>query len=94
MKVCKVIGPVVASVKHPKLHASKLLIVQPVDASGAAIGGSFIAMDSVQAGAGDLVLVLQEGTGVRQILQDTAAPVRSMIIGIVDEVAVEAVRAA
>jgi ethanolamine utilization protein EutN len=88
MKVCKVLGPVVATVKHPKLHAQKLLIVEPVDAHGDKVGDAFIAMDSVQAGEGDLVLVMQEGSGARQILNDSAAPVRSMIIGIVDQVEV------
>lgn len=86
MKVCRVLGPVVATVKHPKFHAQKMLIVEPVDAHGSAVGSSFIAMDAVQAGEGDLVLVMQEGSGVRQILGDPAAPVRSMIVGIVDQV--------
>lgn len=84
MKVCRVLGPVVATMKHPKFHAQKMLIVEPVDAAGHTAGASFIAMDSVQAGEGDLVLVMQEGTGVRQILNDGGAPVRSLIVGIVD----------
>lgn len=88
MKVCRVLGPVVATVKHPKFHAQKMLIVEPVDAHGSPVGSSFIAMDAVQAGEGDLVLVMQEGSGVRQILGDPAAPVRSMIVGIVDQVEV------
>jgi ethanolamine utilization protein EutN len=73
MRVCRVLGPVVATVKHPKFHAQKMLLVEPVDANGEAVGSSFIALDSVQAGEGDLVLVMQEGTGVRQIMNDSAA---------------------
>lgn len=88
MRVCRVLGPVVATVKHPKFHAQKMLLVEPVDANGEAVGSSFIALDSVQAGEGDLVLVMQEGTGVRQIMNDSAAPVRSLIVGIVDAMSV------
>lgn len=88
MRVCRVLGPVVATVKHPKFHAQKMLLVEPVDAHGEAVGSSFIALDSVQAGEGDLVLVMQEGTGVRQIMNDSSAPVRSLIVGIVDAVSV------
>jgi len=65
-----------------------MLLVEPVDANGEAVGSSFIALDSVQAGEGDLVLVMQEGTGVRQIMNDSAAPVRSLIVGIVDAMSV------
>jgi ethanolamine utilization protein EutN len=63
-----------------------MLIVEPVNAAGQPVGPSFIAMDSVQAGVGDTVLILQEGNGVRQILEDSTAPVRSLIVGIVDSV--------
>lgn len=87
MKLCRVLGPVVATAKHPTYHARKLLAVQPVDELGADSGTSFLAVDDVQAGVGDIVLVMQEGNGVRQLLKMGAqVPIRSLIVGIVDRV--------
>ena len=87
MRLCRVIGNVVATVKHRVYQGQRLLIVQPVDEAGAEMGTSFLAVDRVQAGPGDTVLVLGEGNGVRQILQmGDAVPIRSLIVGIVDRV--------
>lgn len=82
----KVVGTVVSTVKHEKLIGHKLLTVQPVDPSGEPRGRRIVALDSVQAGAGDLVLVCDEGNSARTILGDSMAPVRTMIVGIVDRV--------
>ena len=86
MKLCRVKGNIVATVKHPAFHAHKLMIVQPLDEAQHDVGDSFIAIDLAQAGPGDVVLVMQEGNGVRQLLRDAKAPVRSAIVGIVDAV--------
>ena len=87
MNLCKVLGSVVATQKHPAFHARKLLVVQPLDEHGAAQGKSFLAVDDTSsAGAGDTVLVLREGSGVRQLLGDKTLPIRSMIVGVVDAV--------
>ncbi len=87
MNLCRVLGPVVASEKHPAFTARKLLVVQPLDERGEAQGKSFIAVDhQVSAGPGDTVLVMREGGGVRQILGDKTLPIRSLIVGIVDSV--------
>ena len=89
MKICRVLGPVVATVKHPTYIGEKLLGVQPVDADGETpIGDSYLAVDRVQAGEGDLVLVLTEGTGVRQIFGVDMLPIRSVIVGFIDELEV------
>mgnify|MGYP000915982142 FL=1 len=94
MKLCRVLGPVVATAKHPTYHGRKLLAVQPVDEQGADVGVSFLAVDDVQAGVGDTVLVMQEGNGVRQLLKMGAqVPIRSLIVGIVDRVTREAAAA-
>ncbi|MBL8633745.1 MAG: EutN/CcmL family microcompartment protein [Myxococcales bacterium] len=91
MKLCRVIGPVVATAKHKAYAGRKLLSVQPVDEHGAATGSSFLAVDDVQAGPGDVVLVMQEGNGVRQLLKmGSQVPIRSLIVGIVDRVTVSA----
>jgi ethanolamine utilization protein EutN len=82
-----VVGPLWASAKHPAFAGRTLLVVQPLDERGGDAGPSFVAIDHVQAGAGDKVLVLTEGNGVRQILKagDTV-PIRSIIVGVVDHV--------
>ena len=88
MMLCKVLGSVVATQKHPAFHALKLMVVQPVDERQNAQGHSFLAVDhSSSAGAGDLVLVMREGGGVRQVLGDKTLPIRSLIVGVVDQVA-------
>ena len=88
MILCKVLGPVIATEKHPAFARLKLLVVQPVDERGAPEGKSFLAVDrAVQAGEGDTVLVLREGTGIRQLFglpPQARLPIRSCIVGIVD----------
>ncbi len=93
MKLCRVLGNVVATAKHPVYEGQRLLIVQPIEPSGEAKGASFLAVDWAQAGPGDRVLVMSEGNGVRQVVQmGSQVPVRSLIVGIVDEVDVEVER--
>jgi ethanolamine utilization protein EutN len=86
VKLCRVTGNVVATVKHPAYRGHKLMIVQPIDERGADAGTTFLAVDLAQAGPGDQVLVMQEGNGVRQILKEQKLPIRSIIVGIVDAV--------
>lgn len=87
MKICRVLGTVVSTAKHPTYSGRKLLVVQPLDEAGQPVGASFLAVDDVQAGKGDVVLVNQEGNGARQILRmGQQVPIRSLIVGIVDRV--------
>lgn len=87
MRLCRVIGPMWATVKHPAFAGHTLLMVQPLDEHGADVGPSFVAIDRAQAGAGDRVIVLTEGTGVRQLVkQGDITPIRSAIVGVVDAV--------
>ncbi len=90
MIIGKVVGTVVSTVKHPVLVGHKLLVVQPVDPAGKPKGRTLVAIDTVRAGRGDTVLVLDEGNSSRTILGDPDAPVRTVIAGIVDSVASEA----
>jgi len=88
MRCCRVVAPMWAAVKHPGYAGRALFVVQPVDEHGKDAGTSFVAIDHVQAGIGDKVIVLTEGNGVRQILQmGDIVPIRSIIVGIVDQVA-------
>lgn len=86
MTLGRVMGTVVATAKHPVLAAHKLLMVRPLDGKGLPRGSSLVALDMVQAGVGDTVLVLDEGNSARTIMADTTAPVRTVIVGIVDSV--------
>jgi ethanolamine utilization protein EutN len=87
MRLCRVLGNVVATEKHPVYRGHKLMIVQPVDTAGNDVGASFLAVDHAQAGPGDRVLVMSEGNGVRQLLDmGQQVPIRSLIVGIVDAV--------
>jgi microcompartment protein CcmK/EutM len=86
MYIGLVSGTVVATIKHEAFHGRKLLIVDQLDPAGLPTGSYDICVDMAQAGIGDRVLVLDEGNGARQILKRTVAPVRAVIVGIVDEV--------
>lgn len=90
MKVCEVLGDLVAAAQHPAYEGHKIMIVRPLRDDGTPAGSSFVAVDHVQAGPGDRVLVLTEGNGVRQLLGKDAGPIRSIIVGIVDRVDVGA----
>jgi ethanolamine utilization protein EutN len=86
MKICRVIGTIVASRHHPAYEGHKIMLVRPELPNGEPLASAFVAVDRVQAGPGDRVLVLSEGTGVRQLLGEDAGPIRSIIVGIVDDV--------
>lgn len=84
----KVCGTIYSTINHPFYDAKKLLVVDKLDLDGNPSGDYLIAVDSVSVGAGfgETVLVIDEGNSARQIVADTQAPIRSIIIGIVDEV--------
>ncbi len=87
MRLCRVTGQVVSTIKHPTYRGRTLLVVQPLDADGKDTGSSFVAVDQAQAGPGDRVIVMSEGNGVRQILKiGDLVPIRSVIVGVVDAV--------
>ncbi|MBI2645874.1 MAG: EutN/CcmL family microcompartment protein [Deltaproteobacteria bacterium] len=85
MILAKVLGPVVATQKHEALKGRTLYVVQPIDKNKNAKGNTFLALDSVQARVGDLVLINREGGSCRQILQNDLAPINALICGIVDQ---------
>jgi microcompartment protein CcmK/EutM len=86
MLIGKVIGTVVSTVKHPILEGYKVLIVQPVTPEGKNAGKTELALDTVQAGVGETVLLLSEGNSARMIVGDRMGPVRAVIVGIIDHV--------
>jgi microcompartment protein CcmK/EutM len=90
MYIGKVIGTVVSTIKIDHLEDRKLLIVDQLDLEGQETGYYDIAVDVVQAGLGDTVLVIDEGNGARQVLGIDPGAVRAVIVGVVDEVALGA----
>lgn len=86
MKIAEVVGTVVAPVQHPFYAGRKLLLVQPLDPQGKARGRAIVAVDRAGTGVGDRVLVLEEGSSARDLFGDPFAPVKSTIVGFVDEI--------
>lgn len=86
MVLARVLGPVVATARHPAFAGHTLLLCQPVDENEQTTGAQLIAVDHAQAGQGDLVLLLREGNGVRQVLRQPNAPVRTVVAAVVDQV--------
>jgi ethanolamine utilization protein EutN len=83
-------GNIVSTINHPFYDGKKLLIVEKEDFAGKP-GGYLIAIDGgVGAGVGERVLVIDEGNSARQVVKNKDAPLRSIIIGIVDRVDSEA----
>lgn len=83
MHIALVIGSTVATIKDEKLHGRKLLIVREADETGQPTGHPYVAVDTVSAGAGDLVLVTH-GSSARQTTQTHNAPVDAVIVGVID----------
>jgi microcompartment protein CcmK/EutM len=89
MYIGRVSGTVVATIKNELFEGHKLLLVDKLNLTGEPTSKYDIAVDMVQAGVGDLVLVLDEGNSARQILdREPNGAIRAVIVGIVDEVTV------
>jgi ethanolamine utilization protein EutN len=80
------VGTVVSTICSPIFEDRTLLLCDLVEPSGEAAGGYLIAVDTVGAGAGELVLILDEGTSARQIVGAAYGPLRTVVVGIVDAV--------
>jgi ethanolamine utilization protein EutN len=86
MILAKVIGNVVADTKIPTYKGRKILVVQPIDPEGKPKGKTLLAVDGVQAGIGDRVVVCDEGGSARYLLETDVMTIRTVVAGIVDEV--------
>ncbi len=85
MLLARVEGSVVATRKHPSLHGWRLVICQPVGASGYPEGAPQVAIDSHGAGLHQQVIISSDGLAARRAVGDGRSPVRWLVIGIVDE---------
>jgi len=82
----KISGTIHSTINHKFYDNRKLLVVDKLDLDGKPTGAYLIAVDQVGAGAGETVLVIDEGNSARSIVKDDMAPLRSIIVGIVDDV--------
>jgi ethanolamine utilization protein EutN len=84
----RVVGEVVATRKHPSHERRKVLMVQPITPEGADRGEVVLALDGMDAGAGDRVLVVQEGFAAMTAVNRPASPIDMSIVAVVDSVEV------
>ena len=82
----KVSGAIHSTINHKFYDNRKILVVDKLDLDGKPTGAYLIAVDQVGAGSGETVLVIDEGNSARSIVKDDMAPLRSIIVGIVDQV--------
>ena len=97
MKIARVVGNLVASIQAPVFEGRRLLLCALLDAEGEPVADPqayTIAVDTIGAGAGETVLILDEGNSARQIVGDPSAPIRAVVVGIVDAVSADGGRAA
>jgi ethanolamine utilization protein EutN len=87
MYIGRVTGTVTSTIKHKLYDGQKLLVVTRLNLDGSESDSYDICLDDVQAGVGDVVLVLDEGSSARQVLRKRGTgPVRAVIVGIVDQI--------
>ena len=88
MQIARVVGSTVATIKDEKLVGRKLLIVREADERGNAVGKPYVAIDTVDAGTGDLVLIAA-GSSARQTTVTKDTPVDAVIMAVVDSLEVD-----
>lgn len=86
MQIGRVVGTVVSTICSPVFEHRKLLWCDLLTPEGQPTGNYLIAVDQVDAGVGETVLLIDEGNSARQVVGMDPAPIRAVIVGIVDEV--------
>lgn len=87
MLLARIVGTVVATRKDPRLDSTKLLVARPVDPAGKVDGGFLVAVDTVDAGVGETVLIVS-GSSARMASGMKDCPVDAAVVGIVDAIEV------
>ena len=85
MKVGRVVGTVVSTINAPVFDGRRLLLCDLLDASGRPDGSYLICVDTVGSGAGEAVLIVDEGNSARQVIGMSTAPVRAVVVGVIDQ---------
>jgi microcompartment protein CcmK/EutM len=88
MLIARVIGTTVSTIKDPKLAGQKLLILRQTDEHGEPFGKPYVAIDTVDAGVGDLVLTAA-GSSARQTATTKDTPVDAVIMSVIDSLAID-----
>jgi microcompartment protein CcmK/EutM len=87
MILARVLGNVVATQKNSRYESARVMLVQPINPDGTSRGTTMLALDSVDAGEGDIVIVVQEGWAASTAATgEQGAAIDSAIVGVVDEV--------
>ena len=86
MLIARVIGELVATQKHASHRGRKALLVQPLNLDGSNRGDAVIALDAVDAGAGDRVLLATEGFSAMTSVGRPQSPIDMAVVGFVDEI--------
>lgn len=89
MRIGRVVGTVVSTINATAFDGRRLLVCDLLDVSGEPDGSYLICVDTVGSGAGETVLVLDEGNSARQVVGMPEAPIRAVVVGIVDELVVD-----
>ena len=84
MIIARVVGNVVATRKQESHEGKKLLLIQPLDLDGQAMGDVVVAVDAVDAGVGDRVLAVQEGFSAMTSVGHIESPIDAAVIGVID----------
>jgi ethanolamine utilization protein EutN len=86
MLIGRVVGELVATQKHPSHEGLKLLLVQPLNLDGSDRGDALVALDAVDAGVGDKVLLTTEGFSAMTSVGRPGSPIDMSVIGFIDHV--------
>ena len=89
MKIGRVAGTVVSTISSPVFDDRRLLLCEVLDRTGSTAEDYTIAVDVVDAGFGETVLILDEGNSARQVVGWDVAPIRAVVVGVVDELLVD-----
>ncbi len=83
----KVVGEIVSEMKIEDYKGLKMLIIQPIDPEGNPTGETTLAVDNVQAGVGDTILILDEGGSARMLMEEPDIfTIRAVVAGVVDHI--------
>jgi len=89
MLIARVVGEIVTTAKAPSHVGQKALLVQPLSLDGSNQGEPIVAMDAVDAGVGDRVLVVTEGWSAMTAVERPNSPIDMAIIGVIDSVNID-----
>ena len=86
MMICKVTATIVSTHKNEHLYNQKIMVVQPLDLAMQPQGKDILALDRVDAGIGDLVLVIREGGSAQMVFDNKKMPIQAVIVGFIDDI--------